>query len=291
MRSAWARRAAIGSRKLAAREDAAGRSTDQRTRRPASGSRSRPATRGPTTSRRLAFRRRRSASLIYPDIPDNYRVAHGSAVAHLHRRPRDGARRARRRPKPTRSQQDRERDADRLKLEITRAYWAVITARESVDVVDEALARIEAQLRDVRNQLNVGLVPPSDVLSVEAQRARQQMLLIEARTSPRSRSAEFRRLVGLAPERPSSSPIASTRPPSTVLPNDALVDAATAESARAQGAADSHRRRWPNAQRGGRRRTAPRSRRPAAIDYRATRTRESFRATGRWKPSWDVGVK
>ena len=56
----------------------------------------------------------------------------------------------------------------------------MITARALVDVVRQALERTSAHLADVRNQLNVGLVPPSDVLSIEAQQARQRMLSIEA---------------------------------------------------------------------------------------------------------------
>jgi outer membrane protein len=61
---------------------------------------------------------------------------------------------------------------------------------------------MDAHLVDVRNQLNVGLVPPSDVLTVEAQHARQQMLLIEAQNLAETTAAEFRRIVGLAPEMP-----------------------------------------------------------------------------------------
>jgi len=45
-------------------------------------------------------------------------------------------------------------------------------------------------------------VPPSDVLSVEAQRSRQQMLLIEARNACQLAVADLRRLTGLAPDTP-----------------------------------------------------------------------------------------
>ena len=89
-----------------------------------------------------------------------------------------------------------------LRLEITRAYWAVITARASQEVLRQALERTTAHLSDVQNQLKVGLVPPSDVLSIEAQHARQQMLSIEAANILETASADFRRLVGLEPEAP-----------------------------------------------------------------------------------------
>jgi outer membrane protein TolC len=55
---------------------------------------------------------------------------------------------------------------------------------------------------DVRNQLGVGLVPPSDVLSIEAQQARQQMLSIEAANILETASADFRRLTGLDSDAP-----------------------------------------------------------------------------------------
>jgi outer membrane protein TolC len=49
----------------------------------------------------------------------------------------------------------------------------------------------------VRNQLGVGLVPPSDALTIEAQHARQRMLSIEARNILETTTAEFKRLVGI----------------------------------------------------------------------------------------------
>ena len=83
-----------------------------------------------------------------------------------------------------------------LRLEIARAYWALVTAGESQRVVDESLNRVGAHLRDVRNQLNAGLVPPNDVLSVEAQESRQRMLTIQARTTRDNAEAELARLIG-----------------------------------------------------------------------------------------------
>ena len=98
--------------------------------------------------------------------------------------------------------QDREAARADLKLEITRAFWAVMTARASLDVVRQALERTNAHLNDVRNQLSVGLVPPSDVLTIEAQHAHQRMLSIEAENIVETTSAEFKRLVGLDQDAP-----------------------------------------------------------------------------------------
>jgi len=93
--------------------------------------------------------------------------------------------------------QDREAARADLKLEITRSFLAVLTARAAADVVRQALDRTNGHLTDVRNQLSVGLVPPSDVLTIEAQQAHQRMLSIEAETIFETTTAEFKRLVGL----------------------------------------------------------------------------------------------
>jgi len=139
--------------------------------------------------------------VIYPDIPDNIRsridlqwpIYTGGRTSALVRAAA---------AEVDALAQDRGAARADLKLEITRAYWAVVTARASVDVVNAALGRVGAHLTDVRNQLNVGLVPPSDVLTLEAQQAHQQQLLIEAQNLVETSSVDFRRLVGLPPDAP-----------------------------------------------------------------------------------------
>ena len=139
--------------------------------------------------------------ILHPDVPDNVRsridlqwpIYTGGRLQALTRAAAAEA---------DASSQDRDAARADLKLEITRAYWAVITTRASREVVRQALERTNAQLTDVRNQLSVGLIPPNEVLSTEAQRARQLMLLIEAENILETASAEFRRLVGLEPDTP-----------------------------------------------------------------------------------------
>jgi outer membrane protein len=139
--------------------------------------------------------------VIYPDVPDNMRsrmdlqwpIYTGGRLKALTRAA--GA-------EADAAGQDRESARADVKLEITRAFWAVLTAQASVDVVRQALERTSAHLADVRNQLSVGLVPPSDVLSIEAQHARQRMLSIEAESIVETATAEFKRLVGVDQEVP-----------------------------------------------------------------------------------------
>ena len=67
-------------------------------------------------------------------------------------------------------------------------------------MLEESLARADAQVRDAQQRLDVGLVPPSDVLTFEAQRSSEELQLIEARNQMESSLVDLRRLIGGAPE-------------------------------------------------------------------------------------------
>src|SRR5690606_4644541 len=58
-------------------------------------------------------------------------------------------------------------------------------------------ARADAHLRDMRSRFDNGLVPPNEVAAVEAQRARQQMQLIETQNVRRAALEDLRRLTGI----------------------------------------------------------------------------------------------
>ena len=225
--------------------------------------------------------------VIYPDIPDNYRsrvdfqwpIYTAGRTAALVKAAGAEARAV---------SQDREAARADVKLEVTRAYWAVITARASVGVVREALARIGAHLGDVRNQLNVGLIPPSDVLSVEAQQARQQMLSIEAQNVLENASVEFRRAVGLPPDAAFELADVMQLPPPPPADVAALVSAA--RSSRPE-------RQALELRIGGlteRESAAAAGRKPTLLSaggYDVARPNPRiFPLQAEWKPSWDVGV-
>jgi outer membrane protein TolC len=225
--------------------------------------------------------------LIYPDIPDNLR-----SRVDLHWSIYNGGRNA----ALTRAAaaeagaiaQDRDALRADLKLEITRAYWAVITSRASEDVVRQALARTEAHLVDVRNQLNVGLVPPSDVFSLEAQQAHQQMLVIDAENIADTAAADFRLLVGLGENAPFELADRLDAPAAPSPAASQLVETARANRA--------ERRALEN------RISASGDRVSAALSGRlpvistvggydiARPNPKIFPREAAWKPSWDVSV-
>jgi outer membrane protein TolC len=85
-----------------------------------------------------------------------------------------------------------------VRLDVTRAFWSLVMARETVRVVEESVRRVESHLKDVKAMREVGLMAPNDVLSVEARHSRERVLLIEARNARDVAEADLRRAAGLA---------------------------------------------------------------------------------------------
>jgi outer membrane protein len=224
--------------------------------------------------------------IIYPDVPDNYRtrldlqwpIYTGGRVDALERAARSDAAAADDDVAATRGD---------LRLEITRAYWALVTAIESQRVVDAALTRIGAHLQDARNQLNSGLVPPNDVLSVEAQESRQRMLSIQARTVRNVAEGELGRLIG-EPDTPIEPAAAFEAPsPPTASLSDLVEDARRQRPERAalvKRVAASEERQTAAA--AGNKPTVGVA---GGVDYARPNPRIFPRADV-WKESWDAGV-
>ena len=88
-----------------------------------------------------------------------------------------------------------------LRLEIIAAYYGVLMGRERVRVLERALERSDASLETVRSRVESGVLPPNDVLSAEAQRARQNVQLIQAQNDAAVFETDLARLVGAEPGR------------------------------------------------------------------------------------------
>ena len=228
-----------------------------------------------------------SFQVIYPDIPDNYRtrldlqwpIYTGGRTDALLRAARAEA---------SASGEDLTVARADLRLEITRAFWALVTANESVTVLQESLRRVDAHLTDVRNRQAVGLVPPNDVLTAEAQRSRQEVLLIEARARRDSAMADLARLVGL--------------PADAVLAPDAVLTPAVPPSESASALIERAKADRPERKSIGPRATAASARQQAAaagakpqvsvgggFDYSRPNPRH-FPRSEDWQTSWDAGV-
>jgi outer membrane protein len=225
--------------------------------------------------------------VIYPDVPDNYRtrldlqwpIYTGGRVEALERAARREA---------SAAAQDVDTARADLRLEITRAYWALVTATESQRVVDESVRRVDAQLADVRHQLDAGLIPPNDVLTVEAQASHQRMLSVQAHSLRDVAESQLAYLIGAEPGTPIVAASALDAVPLPVPALDVLT--AIARRQRPERAALDTRA----AAAGDRTRAAQAERRPTiAIGGGADYARPNPRIFPRqdaWASSWDASV-
>ena len=140
-----------------------------------------------------------SRLVIYPDVPDNF-ATRVQFQWPIYTSGRNDALERAAVAEADAAAVDIETTRADLRLEIVRAYWAAATARETVRVLEESTARAEAQLADARQRFDVGLIPPNEVSSLEAQRSRERALLIEAGNLREGSLIELRRLIGAEPE-------------------------------------------------------------------------------------------
>jgi outer membrane protein TolC len=224
---------------------------------------------------------------IYPDIPSNYHsrldlqwpIYDGGRTDALERAARADAAAA--------AADVAVAQAD-LRLEVARAFWAAVTARAAVDVLNQGVARSQANLADVRQRFTAGVVPPNEVASAEAQESRARMLAIEARNQRDVASADLARLVGRAPGE-DVEPVATLDAPATSVSGlDALV-AGARESRDERRALE---RRLDSAT--GLRSAAAAGKRPSllvagGVDYARPNPR-IFPRADRWDDSWDGSI-
>jgi outer membrane protein len=226
-------------------------------------------------------------SVIYPDVPDNYRTRVDLQWPIYTSGRLDALERAARIEATAATDDIAAARAD-LTLEITRAYWALVTAIDTSRVVEEAVKRIDAHLQDVRNQLAAGLVPPNDVLNAEAQASRQRTLAIQSRGAQDVSEAEIGRLVGAAPG-------ASIEPADVLAPPEpaALTAGALTELGRQQRPERAALTKHLSAA-NERTHAAAAGLKPlvavgGGVDYSRPNPR-IFPRQDAWKPSWDASV-
>jgi HAE1 family hydrophobic/amphiphilic exporter-1 len=225
--------------------------------------------------------------VLYPDVPDNWRtrldlqwpIYTSGRLDALERAARAEA-----------SAVGAEANAarDDLALEVARAFWALVTARSSLVVLERAIERAQSHVSDVRERLATGLVPPNELASAEAQASRQRMLAIEARNQRDVASADLARLIGESPLLPIEPLATLESPPAAAAQLEALMTAARADRDERQAlerridAADERR----TAARAG---ALPALAIVGGFDYARPNPR-IFPRADRWDESWDVGV-
>jgi outer membrane protein TolC len=225
--------------------------------------------------------------VIYPNIPDNYRTRVELAWPVYTAGRTDALERAAQ-AEASASAADVAAARLDLALEVARAYWALVTARDTVRVLEAALATADRSLTDVRNRVEAGLLPPNDVSRSEAQRARQELLLVEARGRVASVLVDLDRLLGL----PDGTPVETSDGLDAPAPASREAQALVAEALKARpelaavaGRTEAQRERLE---------ALATVRKPnvavlSGVDYASPNPR-IFPRQDRWRESWDVSV-
>jgi len=148
---------------------------------------------------------------LFPDIPDTYRVRAEVNIP-VYAFGRVGATLDAARAEIKATGADRSTVNAEVRLDATRAYWWLVTARNTVRVFEESLARTDAYVSDVKARVDAGVLPPNDVLSAQALRGRQYVRLIQARNDAALAELDLARLVGAAPGTPIMTMTAADQP-------------------------------------------------------------------------------
>jgi outer membrane protein len=225
--------------------------------------------------------------VLYPDVPDNYRtrldlqwpIYSGGRVDALERAARAEAAAATAEVAVTQSD---------LRLEVARAFWALVTARATVGVLEQGVTRAQAHVTEVRERFDAGLVPPNEVASAEAQESRARLLLIEARNQRDVSQADLARLSGVDPAQ-TIEPAATLDTPGA---SPSAVDSLLAEARESRNERRALERRIEAADE--QQAAVAALRRPTlavvgGFDYARPNPR-IFPREDRWQDSWDVGV-
>jgi len=223
---------------------------------------------------------------IYPDIPNNYRTRLDVQWP-VYTSGRLNSLEAAARLDQTAATHDIDTTTIDVRLEVTRAFWGVIVATESQRVLDETLAQTAEHVRDVRNRYETGFLPPNDVLTAEAQEARERVLSIQARAARDVAEADLTRRIGAAPGT-HIVPDASLTPAIVTATLDALVVEAQQHRPERQ-ALDQRIAAAEQRQKAAQVGMRPTVAVGGGVDY-ARPNPKIFPRTGIWQDSWDASV-
>ena len=104
------------------------------------------------------------------------------------------------------SSRDVDAGHNELELEIAQAYWQLVTQRETELVVSEALRSYDAHLQDAQHRLDAGMATRNELLTIQVERDRAELALLEARQQLLFAHENLQRLLGVtSPLRPTQS--------------------------------------------------------------------------------------
>ncbi|MEO5931239.1 MAG: TolC family protein [Candidatus Kapaibacterium sp.] len=110
-------------------------------------------------------------------------------------------------------------------LDVKRAYYTALFAREALRVNETLLANAEENLKNAQLQFKVGLRPEFDAIRAEVQAANQRPVVIQSRDSYQQAIDNLRLVVGLTGDSPIALTESLTRPVSLEKVEPAVADA------------------------------------------------------------------
>jgi outer membrane protein TolC len=137
---------------------------------------------------------------IFPDIPNNYRVRAEMTVP-VYTAGRVSSLVDAAEADVRAAGHDRKTTEEDVRIDLVRAYWALVTAREAERVLVQSLERADAAVSDVKARVDAGVLPPNDLLSIQAQRAREAVRLVQAKNAVAATMMNLDRLIGEDPGR------------------------------------------------------------------------------------------
>jgi outer membrane protein len=225
--------------------------------------------------------------VVFPNIQDNWRLRAGVALPIWTGGRLGGQLDAAEQGQAAAGEDLRAGRAD-LVLETKSAYWSLVTARESVRVLQESMRAYDAHLADARNRERFGMAARNEVLAVQVERDRVELDRLRAEAGADLAQANLQRLLDLPPSarvEPSEPLEASRVPPPDV---EALV--AEAQAGRAERKALAARAAAAEAVTGAERGARlPQVALTGGYTY-ANPNRDIVPPTADWKDTWDVGV-
>jgi outer membrane protein TolC len=136
--------------------------------------------------------------VLFPDIPNNYRLHAGASVPLWTGGRIESAVAAADRQRAAAGLDVAGAEHD-LDLETRTAYWRLVTARESERVLREALTAYEAHLTDSQHRVEFGVAARNEVLAVQVERDRAELARLQAENAAAVAEADLLRLTGLPP--------------------------------------------------------------------------------------------
>ncbi|HSD27710.1 MAG TPA: TolC family protein [Vicinamibacteria bacterium] len=225
--------------------------------------------------------------VVFPNIQDNWRMRAGVAMP-VWTWGRIGGQIEAAEQGRTAAGADLEAGRADLVLETKTAYWSLVTARESVRVLQESIKAYDAHLADARNRERFGMAARNEVLAVQVERDRVELDRLRADTGAEIAEANLRRLLDLPPDArvEPAEPLAASASPRPEI--EALV--AQAQTGRAERRALAARvaaaEAITGAERGSR---LPQLALAGGYTY-ANPNRDIVPPTATWEDTWDVGV-